>query len=90
LKTDTTIHLNAGVAAVIEAGVELSIKAGGSSIDITPAGVFITGPFVFLNSGSAPASAPDASPQSPASPDSPTDPQDPDTADDGSKGTKLN
>ena len=89
LKTDTTIHLNAGVAAVIEAGVELSIKAGGSSIDITPAGVFITGAFVFLNSGSAPASAPDASPQSPASPDSPTDPNDPDTADDGSKGTKL-
>jgi len=90
LKTDTTIHLNAGMAAVIEAGMELSIKAGGSSIDITPAGVFITGAFVFLNSGSAPASAPDASPQSPASPDSPTDPQDPDTADDGSKGTKLN
>ena len=89
LKTDTTIHLNAGVAAVIEAGVEMTLKAGGSSIDITPAGVFITGPFVFLNSGSAPASAPDASPQSPASPDSPTDPQDPDTADDGSKGTKL-
>jgi len=89
LKAGTTIHLNAGVAAVIEAGVQMTLKAGGSSIDIGPAGVFVTGAFVFLNSGSAPASAPDASPQSPSSPDAPTDPTDPDTADDGSKGTKL-
>lgn len=86
LKTDTTIHLNAGLSAVIEAGVDLTIKVGGSFIDINPAGVFISGPMVFINSGGASGSAPDASPQSP---DSPTSPQDPDTADDGSKGTKL-
>lgn len=89
LKTDTTIHLNAGISAVIEAGVDLTLKVGGSFIDINPAGVFISGPFVFINSGGASGSAPDASPQSPASPDAPTDPKDPDTADDGSKGTKL-
>ena len=41
---------------------------------------------VFINSGAASVSAPDASPQ----PDSPTAPKDPDTADHGSKGTKLN
>jgi len=90
LKTDTTIHLNAGISAVIEAGVDLTLKVGGSFIDINPAGVFISGPFVFINSGGASGSAPDASPQSPASPDAPTDPKDPDTADDGTKGTKLN
>jgi type VI secretion system secreted protein VgrG len=87
MKTDTTIHLNAGMSAVIEAGVDLTLKVGGNFIDINPAGVFITGTMVFINSGGAAGSAPDASPQSP---DSPTAPKDPDTADDGSKGTKLN
>ncbi|MGA7925776.1 MAG: type VI secretion system tip protein TssI/VgrG [Candidatus Sulfotelmatobacter sp.] len=86
LKTDTTIHLNAGAVAVIEAAAGLTLKVGGSTIDLNPGGVFITGPMVFINSGSASVSAPDASPQSP---DAPTAPQDPDTADDGSKGTKL-
>jgi type VI secretion system secreted protein VgrG len=87
MKTDTTIHLNAGMSAVIEAGVDLTLKVGSNFIDINPAGVFITGTMVFINSGGAAGSAPDASPQSP---DSPTAPQQPDTADDGSKGTKLN
>jgi type VI secretion system secreted protein VgrG len=87
MKTDTTIHLNAGVSAVIEAGVDLTLKVGSNFIDINPAGVFITGTMVFINSGGAAGNAPDASPQSP---DSPTAPNDPDTADDGSKGTKLN
>ena len=87
LKTDTTIHLNAGAVAVIEAAAGLTLKVGGSTIDMNPAGVFITGTMVFINSGAASVSAPDASPQSP---DTPTAPKDPDTADDGSKGTKLN
>jgi type VI secretion system secreted protein VgrG len=87
MKTDTTIHLNAGMSAVIEAGVDLTLKVGGSFVDINPSGVYISGPMVFINSGGAAGSAPDASPQSP---DSPTAPKDPDTADDGSKGTKLN
>ena len=87
LKTDSTIHLNAGAVAVIEAAAGLTLKVGGSTIDMNAAGVFITGTMVFINSGAASVSAPDASPQSP---DSPTAPKDPDTADDGSKGTKLN
>jgi type VI secretion system secreted protein VgrG len=87
LKTDTTIHLNAGAVAVIEAAAGLTLKVGGSTIDMNAAGVFITGTMVFINSGAASVSAPDASPQSP---DSPTAPKVPDTADDGSKGTKLN
>jgi type VI secretion system secreted protein VgrG len=87
MKSNTTIHLNAGMSAVIEAGMELTLKAGANFIDIGPAGIFISGtPMVFINSGGAAGSTPDASPQSP---DSPTDPKDPDKADDGSKGTKL-
>jgi type VI secretion system secreted protein VgrG len=86
MKTNTTIHLNAGAVAVIEAAAGLTLKVGGSTIDMNPAGVFITGTMVFINSGAASVSAPDASPQSP---DSPTAPKDPDKADDGSKGTKL-
>ena len=87
MKSNTTIHLNAGMSAVIEAGMELTLKAGANFIDIGPGGIFISGtPMVFINSGGAAGSAPDASPQSP---DSPTAPKDPDTADDGSKGTKL-
>ena len=58
MKTDTTIHLNAGVSAVIEAGVDLTLKVGSNFIDINPAGVFITGTMVFINSGGAAGSAP--------------------------------
>lgn len=83
-----SIHLSADTGIVIECPLGITLSSGANSIDIGPAGVFVTGtPFVYLNSGSSPASTSDPSP---GSPDSPTDPKDPDTADDGSKGTKLN
>lgn len=83
-----SIHLSAETGIVIECPLGITLSSGANSIDIGPAGVFVTGtPFVYLNSGSSPASTSDPSP---GSPDSPTDPKDPDTADDGSKGTKLN
>ena len=86
-----SIHLSADAGIVIECPAGITLSSGANSIDIGPAGVFITGtPFVFKNSGSSPASTSDPSSGSPDSPDSPTDPKDPDTADDGSKGTKLN
>jgi type VI secretion system secreted protein VgrG len=86
-----SIHLSAEAGIVIECPVGITLSSGANSIDIGPAGVFVTGtPFVFLNSGSSPASSSDPSAGSPDSPDAPTDPQDPDTADDGSQGTKLN
>ena len=82
-----TIHLTAEMGIVIECPLGITLSSGANSIDIGPAGVFITGtPFAFINSGSSPASTNDPSA---GSPDSPTDPKDPDTADDGSKGTKL-
>jgi type VI secretion system secreted protein VgrG len=86
-----SIHLSAETGIVIECPVGITLSSGANSIDIGPAGVFVTGtPFVYLNSGSSPASTSDPSSGSPDSPDAPTAPNDPDTADDGSKGTKLN
>jgi type VI secretion system secreted protein VgrG len=86
--TAMTIHLSAEMGIVIECPLGITLSSGANSIDIGPAGVFITGtPFAFINSGSSPASTNDPSA---GSPDSPQDPKDPDTADDGSKGTKLN
>ena len=86
--TAMTIHFTAEMGIVIECPLGITLSSGANSIDIGPAGVFITGtPFAFINSGSSPASTNDPSA---GSPDSPQDPKDPDTADDGSKGTKLN
>jgi type VI secretion system secreted protein VgrG len=86
--TAMSIHFTAEMGIVIECPVGITLSSGANSIDIGPAGVFITGtPFAFINSGSSPASTNDPSG---GSPDSPQDPKDPDTADDGSKGTKLN
>lgn len=82
-----TIHLSAEMGIVIECPLGITLSSGANSIDIGPAGVFVTGtPFVYLNSGSSPSSTNDPSG---GSPDAPTAPKDPDTADDGSKGTKL-
>ena len=86
--TAMTIHLTAEMGIVIECPLGITLSSGANSIDIGPAGVFITGtPFAFINSGSSPASTNDPSG---GSPDSPQDPKDPHTADDGSKGTKMN
>jgi type VI secretion system secreted protein VgrG len=85
-----SIHLSAEAGIVIECLAGITLSSGANSIDIGPAGVFVTGtPFAYINSGSSPASTSDPSLGSPDSPDAPTDPTDPDTADDGSKGTKL-
>jgi type VI secretion system secreted protein VgrG len=88
LMSALSIHLSAETGIVIECPVGITLSSGANSIDLGPAGVFITGtPFAYINSGSSPASTSDPSAGSPSSPDSP---KTPDTADDGSKGTKLN
>jgi type VI secretion system secreted protein VgrG len=85
--TAMSIHLTANAGIVIECPAGITLKSASNSVDISPAGVFVTGtPFVFLNSGSMAAMTSDPSA---GSPDSPQAPKDPDTADDGSKGTKL-
>jgi type VI secretion system secreted protein VgrG len=68
LDAGMAIHLKAGMTAVIEAGVQLSLKVGGNFIDINPAGVFIQGTMVLINSGGAAGSGAGCSPEAPKSP----------------------
>jgi type VI secretion system secreted protein VgrG len=49
----TSIYLNAGTTAVIEAGAMITLKAGGSFITIGGPGVTISGAMVLINSGGA-------------------------------------
>lgn len=57
LTAGVNIDLKAGVNLVAEAGVIISLKAGSNSIVLNPAGVFITGNLVMINSGGSPLSA---------------------------------
>lgn len=61
----TEIHLKAGMNVVIEAGTQLTLKVGGNFVDINPAGVFIKGTMVMINSGGAAGSGSGASPKAP-------------------------
>src|SRR5690606_14248791 len=62
------IHLKAGSVLHIDAGMELSIQGGGSSLTLNPAGVFLKGPMINLNSGGGAGSAVAASPKAPELP----------------------
>ena len=73
------IHLKSGMNLVIESGVTLTLKVGGNFINLNPAGVFIQGTMVMINSGGAAGSG------SGASPDVPKDPKEADKADPGAK-----
>ncbi|TCT25977.1 type VI secretion system secreted protein VgrG [Thermomonas haemolytica] len=57
LTTGVNIDLKAGVNLVAEAGAMISLKAGSSSIVLGPAGIFITGSMVMINSGGSALSA---------------------------------
>ena len=56
------IHLKSGMKVVIESGMQLSLKVGGNFIDIGPAGIFIKGTMVMVNSGGSAGSGSGASP----------------------------
>jgi type VI secretion system secreted protein VgrG len=59
------IHLKAGMNMILEAGMQISLKVGGSFIDIGPAGVYVSGPMVYINSGGSAGSGSGASPAAP-------------------------
>jgi len=82
-ETGMSIHVKAGMTLILEAGVQLSLKVGGNFIDINPAGIFIQGVMVMINSGGAPGSGPGASPISP------TKPKEAEIADDAKPGSKT-
>jgi type VI secretion system secreted protein VgrG len=59
------VHMKAGMTLVLEAGTRLTLKVGGNFIDINPAGVFIKGMMVMVNSGGSAGSGSGASPKAP-------------------------
>jgi type VI secretion system secreted protein VgrG len=73
------IHLKSGLNLVIESGVTLTLKVGGNFININPAGIFIQGTLVMINSGGAPGVG------AGSRPDSPKEPREADTAEAGKK-----
>jgi type VI secretion system secreted protein VgrG len=62
------IHQKAGMNFVIESGTSLTLKVGGTFINLNPAGVFISGPMIMLNSGGSPGTGSGVSPQPPKAP----------------------
>jgi type VI secretion system secreted protein VgrG len=68
LDAQNEIHLKAGVTAVIEAGTSLTLKVGGNFVNISPAGVAISGTMVLINSGGAAGSGSGSSPNAPKDP----------------------
>lgn len=88
------VHIKAGMNMVLEAGISLTLKVGGNFINIGPAGVFITGTLVNINSGGAAGSGSGASPTNPKNPDDPNanvteaEPKEPDMAHDEDTGFK--
>ncbi|MBL4831903.1 MAG: type VI secretion system tip protein VgrG, partial [Aliivibrio sp.] len=49
-------HLSSGQKIVLEAGAEVTLKAGGSFVKVDPSGVTLSGPGVKINSGGSPGS----------------------------------
>ena len=62
------IHIKGGMNVLIEAGTQLSIKAGSSFVDLGPAGVSISGTLVKINSGGAAGSGAGCKPDAPKEP----------------------
>jgi type VI secretion system secreted protein VgrG len=69
------VHVKAGTNLVLEAGVSATLKVGSSFINLSSAGVFISGSVVMINSGGSPGSGGGCSPNAPASPASPEEPE---------------
>jgi type VI secretion system secreted protein VgrG len=68
LDAGTEVHVKAGMNLVIESGTMLTLKVGGNFININPAGVFVSGTMVMINSGGSAGSGSGASPQDPQAP----------------------
>ncbi|MEM7783566.1 MAG: type VI secretion system tip protein TssI/VgrG [Planctomycetota bacterium] len=65
------VHTKSGMTTVIEGGMGVTLKCGGNFVSLTPAGIFIKGPLVGINSGGAAGSGPGCSPVSPTAPEEP-------------------
>jgi type VI secretion system secreted protein VgrG len=77
LEAGMGVHIKAGMSAVIEAGTSVTMKVGGNFVNISPAGVTISGTMVLINSGGAAGSG------AGCNPDMPKDPKEADKAETG-------
>jgi type VI secretion system secreted protein VgrG len=68
-RTGQELHFQAGDKVVVEAGQDLTVKAGGAMLRLTPAGVTITGSAVRINEGGSPGAGSGASPLLPVPPE---------------------
>mgnify|MGYP001244153562 FL=1 len=68
VEAGTTVHIKAGASAVIEAQASVTLKSGGSFVNVSPAGVFVSGPMIMLNSGGSAGSGSGSSPEAPKEP----------------------
>jgi hypothetical protein len=68
---DMNVHIKGGMVVVVEAGMQLSLKAGANFIDIGPAGISIQGTMVNINMGGAAGSGSGAQAASPSDPNNP-------------------
>lgn len=68
LQAGIETHIKAGLTSVVEAGTSMTLKVGGNFININPAGIFIKGTMVMINSGGASMSGTACQPDSPADP----------------------
>ena len=75
LESSSTIYINGGASVVIQAGMQLSLVAGGSFVTIGPEGVSISGLMVLINSGGAAGSGSAGDTGSPGNPGTPDDPE---------------
>ena len=66
-----SVHIKAATGVVIDGGMSLTIKVGGTFITLDPSGVSIVGPMVKNNSGGAAGSAANATQANPTAPAAP-------------------
>lgn len=62
MSAQTTMDLKSGMTIAMDASAGLSLRCGSSFISLTPAGIFIQGPMVMLNTGGSPLTAKAARP----------------------------
>jgi type VI secretion system secreted protein VgrG len=87
MESGQTVYIKGGMTVVIEGGMQLSLKVGGSFVNITPVGVDIFGPLVNINSGGAAGSGQPPQPKAPKEAEK-AKPTKPDEADDSKTGKK--
>jgi type VI secretion system secreted protein VgrG len=82
VESGMSMTVKSGMTLVLESGVDLTLKVGGNFISLNPAGVFIQGTMVMINSGGAAGAAGSGAG---CSPEAPKDPLVADTGEPGEK-----